>query len=178
MASRLLVSLLAFVLAASAWADDAPSSAAEQGAALLKPFKQGMMGALMEGLAGGPVATIDACRIRAPEIASELSIDGVSMGRSSHRLRNPANRGPDWIEATLEAYLDDPESREPVVVELGDDRVGYIEPIITQPMCVSCHGDGISGQLAAEIERLYPDDEATGFKAGDLRGVFWVEFAR
>lgn len=136
------------------------------------------MGALMEGVAGGPVAAIDACRVRAPEIASKLSTDGVRIGRSSHRLRNPANRGPEWIEATLEAYVDEPDSRVPVVVEFDGDRVGYIEPIITQPMCVSCHGDALAGPLAAEIERLYPDDEATGFAAGDLRGLFWVEFAR
>jgi hypothetical protein len=30
--------------------------------------------------------------------------------------------------------------------------------------------------VASSIAELYPDDEATGFSAGDFRGVFWVEF--
>ena len=28
------------------------------------------------------------------------------------------------------------------------------------------------------IEALYPDDQATGYAAGDLRGVFWAELPR
>ena len=37
-----------------------------------------------------------------------------------------------------------------------------------------CHGSGLDPALKAEIERLYPDDQATGFKAGELRGAFTV----
>jgi hypothetical protein len=29
-------------------------------------------------------------------------------------------------------------------------------------------------ELKAEILRLYPNDQATGFRAGDLRGAFTV----
>ena len=55
-------------------------------------------------------------------------------------------------------------------------RVGYVEPIVTQPMCIACHGETLSPAVADAIGRLYPEDRATGFAAGDLRGVFWVEF--
>lgn len=173
MAKRLwLLLALGVTLAANAGGDDR----AERGAELLKPFKQSMKGALMEGLAEGPAAAIDACRVRAPEIAAELSTDGVRMGRSSHRLRNPANAGPEWVEATLARYVDDPAARKPVLVELDDDRVGYIEPIVTQPMCLACHGAELAPPVATAIDELYPGDRATGFEAGDLRGIFWVEF--
>jgi hypothetical protein len=31
--------------------------------------------------------------------------------------------------------------------------------------------------VAAQISELYPADKAIGFEAGDLRGVFWLEFS-
>jgi hypothetical protein len=34
----------------------------------------------------------------------------------------------------------------------------------------------LNPDIAAKIDELYPDDEATGFSEGDFRGVFWVEF--
>ena len=165
--------------ALAAWAQgNSGETAAEQGKALLMPFKKAMQGALLDGLSDGPAAAVDACRVRAPQIAAELATDGVKMGRSSHRLRNPENRGPDWIETILETWPGAATPPEPVVVELDGDSVGYVEPIMTQGICLTCHGDAISEPLAAEIARLYPDDQATGFAVGDLRGVFWVEFTR
>lgn len=154
----------------------AGSDIAAKGAELLLPFKQDMKAALVEGLAAGPAAAIDACRVEAPGIARKHSTDGVKIGRTSDRLRNPANAGPDWVTPTLERWLANPDGREPVVVELDGERVGYVEPIVTQPMCLACHGETLSPAVADTIERLYPEDRATGFAAGDLRGVFWVEF--
>ena len=54
--------------------------------------------------------------------------------------------------------------------------MGYAEPIIVQPMCLACHGESLAPEIAAKISEAYPDDQATGFKVGDFRGVFWVEF--
>ena len=54
--------------------------------------------------------------------------------------------------------------------------MGYVEPIVMQPMCLTCHGESLAPEIAARISEVYPDDQATGFKVGDFRGVFWVEF--
>ena len=75
------------------------------------------------------------------------------------------------------AYLEQPDEREPVAVRLESGRIGYVEPIILQPMCTTCHGESLSEPVATQIAELYPDDAATGFREGDLRGVFWAEFA-
>jgi hypothetical protein len=53
-----------------------------------------------------------------------------------------------------------------------------VEPIVVQPMCVTCHGADVAPDLRAKIEELYPDDQATGYAAGDLRGIFWAELPR
>ena len=98
------------------------------------------------------------------------------MGRTSHRLRNPANSAPDWVDVALRTYLDENTDRAPRVVPLPDDREGYVEPIMVKPFCLACHGEILAPDVAAQIKELYPDDEATGFEVDDLRGVFWVEY--
>jgi len=147
-----------------------------EGAALLMPFKTDLKAALVKGMEAGPVEAISACRIEAPQISSKLSVDGVVMGRSSHKLRNSGNASPVWLEPILRGYADGSSDLAPVDVSTGDGRVGYVEPIIMQPMCLACHGEELQADVAARISENYPEDRATGFKAGDFRGVFWVEF--
>lgn len=178
MAYRYRLALVAFVTAVvtmlpMSFADTDP---VERGAGLLSPFKRDLMAALTDGLAQGPVAAIDACRIRAPEIAAALADDDVRLGRTSHRLRNPGNTGPEWSKPLLDDYLADGSDRQPKIVELADDRYGYVEPIEVAALCLSCHGKTLAPAVAERITALYPEDEATGFEAGDFRGIFWVEF--
>ncbi len=174
-AAAMIMLLVAIGASIPSVAGDAADS--ERGATYLAPFKKDLKAALKAGLAEGPAAAIDACRIEAPAIAERHSTDGVRVGRSSHRLRNPDNAAPGWVSPVLNAWLTS-DSRQPVVIEIDSDRVGYIEPIIAQPLCLTCHGEALAPAIGERLEALYPDDEATGFSAGDLRGVFWVEFAR
>jgi hypothetical protein len=145
------------------------------GADLLAPFKQDLQKALKSGLAEGPAAAIQVCRVKAPGIADALSVDGVRMGRSSHKLRNPDNTAPDWVRPIMQTYLDDASSRKPRAVVLAGGRSGYVEPIMVQPLCLTCHGSELAPEVAERIAEFYPEDKATGFEAGDLRGVFWLE---
>ena len=147
-----------------------------RGAALLEPFKQNLKAALVQGLEQGPAQAIEACRTEAPQISASLSVDGVKLGRSSHRLRNPENVAPDWATPIMESWVTVPGAREAMTVDLPDGRQGYVEPIMVQPLCLTCHGENLAPDLAARIADLYPDDQATGFAEGDFRGVFWVEY--
>ncbi|MDH4108934.1 MAG: DUF3365 domain-containing protein [Gammaproteobacteria bacterium] len=171
-----LVALLAFCLVASGLPAAGEESAAAEGARLLAPFKAGLQQALLAGLQEGPVAAIDACRIQAPGIAAGMSSDVLRLGRSSHRLRNPKNRPPDWVAPLLDAYRDDPANRAALDVELPDGRRGYVEPILVQPLCLACHGQALEPAVEAALASAYPEDEARGYEVGDLRGVFWVEY--
>ncbi len=173
MTTRLIsVTALIYVLAACSQATLDPEA---QGAALLAPFKQDLKSALMKGMESGPVAAISACSTEAPLIAGGLSVDGVSMGRSSHKLRNPGNVAPDWAVPFVQAYVAGTQAG-PATVELAADRFGYVEAITMQPMCLNCHGEALHPDVASRISELYPEDQATGFSEGDFRGVFWVEF--
>jgi hypothetical protein len=166
--------LISLVLAVNtAQAQDAELA---RGAELLAPFKQDLKKALKSGLAEGPADAIQVCRVKAPEIAAALSVEGVRVGRSSHKLRNPDNMAPEWASPVMQAYLDDPSSRKPHITELGEDKWGYVEPIMVQAVCLTCHGSNLPPDIAIQIADLYPEDRAVGFEVGDLRGVFWLEF--
>lgn len=154
----------------------------ERGAALLAPFKTSLKAALMDGMQQGPEAAIEICSDKAPGIARGLSTDGVVMGRSSHKLRNPANTAPDWAVAAIEILAnrgiraDEVPVTASAQIDLDDGRHGYAEAIFIQPLCLSCHGTELSPEIESQIEALYPEDAATGFSDGDFRGIFWVEF--
>lgn len=173
---RLATLICCFFALAIAGACSRPPPDTATGAALLQPFKVEMKQALQAGLSQGPIAAIDVCSNRAPEIAAALSKDGVRLGRTSHRLRNPGNTAPDWAREILDEYLGDASARSPVAVRLPGGRIGHAEPIVAQPLCLVCHGESLAPDLADAIASAYPEDRATGFKDGDLRGIFWVEY--
>jgi len=146
------------------------------GAELLAPLKIELKQALVAGMQDGPLNAISVCKDQAPAIADSLSIEGIEMGRTSHRLRNPANSAPDWVSPVLETYLGEESDRVPKVVALADNRVGYVEPIMIKPLCLACHGSALAPDVAAHLSVAYPEDEAMGYDVGDLRGVYWVEY--
>jgi hypothetical protein len=175
---RLLIpslSLLAILATGATGAAEAPDDGATHGAALLLPFKQQLKAALESGMAEGPAAAIGVCRDEAPAIAASLSTNGVTMGRTSHRLRNPENRPPAWAAPLLDRYAAG-EASGGATVALDGGLTGYVEPITVQPVCMACHGTTLAPGVAGALTRLYPDDAATGFAAGDFRGLFWVTY--
>ncbi len=123
--------------------------------------------------AKGPAGAIDVCAKEARPIAQEVgALQGVSIGRTARRLRNPDNQPPEWARALIE---DNP--RTPRFIELGDQRTGALIPIFLKEKCLTCHGDPqtIPTDVKEKLAALYPEDQATGFAPGDLRGWFWVE---
>jgi len=121
----------------------------------------------------GPVGAIAVCKTEAPRIAAAVGERfGVRMGRTSDRLRNPGNAGPEWAAALL---ADRPE--EPRLVSSPAGELGLTSPIRVAGKCLLCHGpeESLGDELREALARHYPDDAATGYSAGDLRGWFWVE---
>lgn len=135
--------------------------------------------------AGGPVEAIEVCQLDASAIASRLSAEsGARVGRTSLRVRNPANAPDDWERRTLEEFESRLASGEsPATLEAlstssaTSASVRYMKAIITEPLCLTCHGDTLAPAIAAAIAQRYPDDEATGFEVGTLRGAFTVEWS-
>jgi hypothetical protein len=173
MNTRLLLAACALATSAACTGPDFDAEA--RGAELLMPFKTNLKSALVEGMQTGPVEAITVCSMQAPSIVAALSVDGVVMGRSSHKLRNPDNAPPRWLAGHLDSFAAG-NRQGPLVLRLDGGRYGYAEPIATQAMCLLCHGEKLAPDIATRISEAYPQDKATGFREGDIRGVFWVEF--
>jgi hypothetical protein len=170
------------ILAAAEPAED--SAWVEQSRQLATQLGGQLKGELSKAIAeGGPVAAINVCYLRAPEIAAQLSqASGARVGRTALRVRNPSN-APDELErSVLEQFSADvgsgPVDRplEAVFEIRRGDAVErrYMRAIPTDALCLTCHGKVLAPELAAAIARDYPKDQATGFEQGQLRGAFSV----
>ena len=127
---------------------------------------------------GGPAAAVEVCRTEARTIAAAVAKrEGIDLGRTSHRVRNPANAPRPWARAIVEGGAGVKAAAERIrVVDLGE-RVGVLRPIGTVEMCMRCHGpaDVVRRSLGDALAKVYPQDRATGFSPGDLRGWMWAE---
>lgn len=132
--------------------------------------------ALIGAMERGPAAAITVCQEKAPEIAAAISDERVLVGRTSHRLRNPKNEPRPWVAPILAELLEGKPTADMLkTVELPGGSLGVVKPILAGPLCLTCHGQNVAPELAKKIKELYPEDKATGFDKGQLRGVFWAE---
>lgn len=146
--------------------------------AALTPLKTELMGKLAAALKeGGPVHAIEVCRLEAPAIAADAGEkSGIELGRTSHKLRNPTNAPRPWVKPILdELVASPPEPGSFRTVSLEDGRLGYLEPIFVNPLCLQCHGEEIAPKVRTALREKYPEDQATGFAPGAFRGLFWAE---
>jgi hypothetical protein len=131
----------------------------------------------------GPVKAISVCNVQAPKLAQKVSTEkGMEVGRTSLRTRNPLNAPDPWELSVLEQFEHRKAEGEALktieyseIVQHNDNKVfRYMKAIPTDDVCLMCHGKQIPENLSAELEKLYPDDQATGFSKGDIRGAFTV----
>ena len=147
--------------------------------AAMKALQGALLSRLREEMArGGPPAAISVCRDEAQAITARIAREqGLALGRTSDRLRNPVNAAPTWARATVATSAGKRAAEvQQVTFDLGD-RVGVLRPIGTADTCTSCHGapSAISPEVRAVLAMAYPNDRATGFAPGDLRGWMWAE---
>ncbi|MBX7082204.1 MAG: DUF3365 domain-containing protein [Nannocystaceae bacterium] len=156
----------------------APAVAAAEAA--LDAMQKQLAGRLGEALAaGGPLAAVSVCSEQAQSLTAAIATEhGVALGRTSHKLRNPANAPRPWLQPFVDRALTDPIAG-PMVVDLGES-VGVVRPIYVAGPCLQCHGDSahVGADVAAALHRAYPDDRAVGFADGALRGFAWAEAPR
>jgi hypothetical protein len=125
---------------------------------------------------------IMACKEMAPGLTGTYDNRSTTIGRTGMRVRNAANE-PDALEKPqLEYFQKLFEEGQPLKPKLVADEKGmvhYFKPILLQPLCLNCHGNevvDISPAVLAMLKKEYPEDKATGFAAGDLRGMWHITF--
>jgi len=136
-----------------------------------------------KGIAGA----IEFCNAEALPIVKSVGEEyGVEVRRVSNRYRNPSDQPREDEEAILGAYeynQEIGESSEPNIQKLLNGEVLLYTRAITIPgqFCLNCHGEpnaDIGAEVMDKINKLYPEDKATGHEVGDLRGMWSVMIPR
>lgn len=134
--------------------------------------------------AGGVTNALPYCSLAAsPLITSLGDKHGVTIRRVTHRARNPKDKANAVEAAVLDYYrneLSRSNSLPPVVTNLQENSVTFFAPIVlTNTLCLRCHGEpgrDIPADHLQVIRQLHPHDEAVGFRLGDLRGAWRIDF--
>ena len=174
-----IVSLPMVVSVVPAGADD-NTRRLEESRAVVAAFASRLQSKLRGAMQnGGPTAAITVCKDVAPQIALELSREtGATVSRTSLRYRNPSNAPEAWQTVVLQEFdqraaatdQDGPLEH----IEESSSGVRYMKAIRTGPLCLTCHGQSLSEPVSAALAEHYPQDMATGYEAGDIRGAFSI----
>ena len=134
----------------------------------------------------GYTNAIEFCSVHGIALTSAVGVTNkVVLRRVTHRTRNVENRA-DTNELALirhfESELSKGATPKPVVSANKPGLFTYYSPIVLSlQFCLSCHGQpgtDIKPEVLAQIKTTYPADTATGFKLGQVRGLWSVDFKR
>jgi hypothetical protein len=183
------VALLAVALGAGAGvagddADPRVESAVVEARVAAQELAAQLKGLLQEELArGGFDGAIAVCAEVAQEKTAEYRETFKNdIRRVSLRRRNPANEPDDYERAVLESFDRLPADARPkaehweVVTDDGQESLRYLKPLVTGALCLTCHGDraSMAPAVTEALDEHYPDDRATGFDVGDVRGAITI----
>lgn len=139
---------------------------------------RGKLGDAMK--AGGPAGAVEVCAKEAPALYAKMKADtGITIGRSSLRLRNPADAPPpwvaDWLKQQGERKAEGVQGIRTIVDTGGGKVARVLRPIAIEAPCLACHGKELAPEVKTALAAKYPSDAATGYELGDLRGALWGE---
>lgn len=178
--------VLAGAVAMPAMAAEQPDMEKLKGEAkqIVQSFFKELKGTLVSAMKEkGPAGAVDVCHAKAQEITAKYNKDGWKVGRTALKLRNPKNAPDAWEKAVLEEFEKkiaagaDPKklAKAAIVEENGHKVFRFMKAIPVKKPCLTCHGENINPDVLAVIKKHYPQDQATGFKLGQLRGAFTLK---
>lgn len=175
-----LMILISILISQAALANDADTQKKEAARQIIQGFGSDLKHTLISSMkTQGPVAAITACNISAPAIASQHSQTPWQISRSSLKIRNPNNSADAWLQQVLMSLEQRKENGEAISqLEYSEHRSDgwyFVKAIATTEPCLACHGEKVLPAVKEKLAELYPNDQATGFKLGDIRGVFVVK---
>ncbi len=135
---------------------------------------------------GGAERGVQVCAEVAQSLTQQIGREqGVQIRRVSLKNRNPRNAPDAWERQVLQRWESELEAGKEIgeVAEWRTERGGrvyrYMRPIkIAMPLCLECHGAQIKPEVRRLIRERYPNDKATGYQLGDLRGAFSVKISQ
>jgi hypothetical protein len=160
------------------------SEVIEKGIEIVGLSQAALSSALMSAMQeGGVEYALSFCNVKAVPIADSLSqFHKVAIMRVSDLNRNSNNFATGKDAEVIARFKNDllgGSIPEPLVVENESGQKVFYQAIITNANCLVCHGK-IGETLLEEnhkmILSLYPEDKATGYESGQVRGAWKIVF--
>jgi len=137
--------------------------------------------------AGAPIdSAVRYCNTIAYPLVDTLAKDqAILVKRVSNKFRNPADAPNEREKAVLARFRQGMNEGQdvpaPVLEPIDAQTIGYYQPIMVMELCLKCHGEvgkDIAERDYQTIKELYPQDKATGYRVGDLRGMWTVHLKK
>jgi hypothetical protein len=137
---------------------------------------------------GGVEKAISVCNVKALPLTDSVALNSsfhVSIKRISNLVRNPKNTPNEQEKLALDLFTEllkrGDELPEFYIQKItGENTVeyNYYRPIKMESLCLVCHGDKytMAPNAAKIVNQFYPQDQATGYKEGDFRGLIRIKF--
>jgi hypothetical protein len=130
----------------------------------------------------GTSGALSFCNEQAYPLTDSMAVlQHASLKRVTDKPRNPANQANaeelEYID-TFKAVIANQESINPIVKD-SDTKVRVYYPILTNAMCLQCHGKpnkNIETPILTKLALLYPEDKAIGYAENEVRGIWSVSF--
>jgi len=181
--NTLLLSIISSALLLCAFSSSAQqldiSALKAEAITIVKQFGGTLKPQLKKALAeGGVQQAIKVCSLQAPAIAKNLSMSTQwQVKRVSLKARNHQNATPNaWEKSILEEFNQRQQQGEAAKkmakAVLVEDEFRFMKAQGTAPLCLTCHGRELTAETNAALKDYYPQDQATGYSLGEIRGAF------
>ncbi|MGV8813840.1 MAG: Tll0287-like domain-containing protein [Gelidibacter sp.] len=130
----------------------------------------------------GTLGALSFCNEKAYPLTDSMAVVyNGNIKRVSDKPRNQSNQANlqelEYIE-TFKQIIANKESPNPIVKD-SDTKIDTYYPILTNAMCLQCHGQpnkSIEPSTLRQLTLLYPNDKAIGYNVNQVRGIWSVTF--
>ncbi len=132
----------------------------------------------------GVVEALKFCNIKAiPLTDSMATMHHAFIKRVSDKARNPNNKANNVELKNLEHFKSTLAKGEDIIpiVDTSSDSINFYYPIVTNAMCLQCHGTpdkDLNSGIISSLKELYPNDEALGYSENEVRGIWSIQFKK
>jgi hypothetical protein len=144
---------------------------------LMKNLKKELKKAIKKG---GALNAVTVCSEKALKITEAIfkKCKGIKIKRTTFKYRNPKNK-PDKLETKALNYFKKHKKERYYIQKVtvnGQIFYNYYKKLTVVGICLKCHGvtGKMNPDLLKKLKKLYPEDKAVNYKAGDFRGVIKV----
>ncbi len=132
----------------------------------------------------GTLGAMEFCNVQAYPLTDSMAVvHKARIKRVSDKPRNPSNQANDEELGYIESFkktIASGNEVDPIVTE-ENGQVHFYTPIITNAMCLQCHGkpeEQIQPATMTKLQELYPADEAIGYTENEVRGIWAIVFEK